>query len=228
MTTENADTQQPLAEPVMQDEPAVAAPAPAADSPADAEMSGLGEVSAEDEPMAESALSAQDSDQTREEEGEASFSDKESLSQVDAAPLSVAEAEESAATDDVLTPAEEAPELPPPSPIQLVLWNEKVPASAGCWVFWREAGCECRGKIEKGLLTATCKGQGGSEKSQPVEILLRRRFVSQGEAIAVMGGMLSFDPHEAERFGFEIHGRAMLPLWPVSRPLDEEQPAVSG
>ena len=31
-----------------------------------------------------------------------------------------------------------------------------------------------------------------------------------------------------QRFGFEIHGRAMLPLWPVSRPLDEEQPAVSG
>lgn len=123
------------------------------------------------------------------------------------------------------------PEPPPPLPIQLILWNEIVPASAGCWVFWREAGFECRGKVEKGLFAATCRGLGGSVKSAPVEILLRRRFVSQGEAIAVLGSMLSFDPQQAESLGFEITGRAMLqflPSAPVSGALDEEQPAVGG
>ena len=129
---------------------------------------------------------------------------------------------------------EPLPEPPPPKPIQLVLWNDKVPASAGCWVFWREAGFECRGKIEKGLFTATCKGLGGSTASVPTDILLRRRFISQGEAIAVMAAMLSFDPQQAESFGFEITGRAMLPFLPVSPvspvsgALDEEQAAVSG
>lgn len=133
------------------------------------------------------------------------------------------------------TPAEEFPvegvPAPPPRPIQRVLWNEKVPASAGCWIFWREAGFECRGKIERGLFTATCKGLGGSTASVPLELLLRRRFVSQGEALAVIDSMLSFDPRQAESLGFEITGRALLPFLPASPgsgALDEEQPAVSG
>lgn len=126
-----------------------------------------------------------------------------------------------AAADDQQAVVELLPELPPPHPIQLVLWNEKVPASAGCWVFWREAGFECRGKIEKGLFTATCKGYGGSTQSVPLELLLQRRFVSQGEAIAVMDAMLAFDPREAESLGFDITGQAMLSFLPASDTLNE-------
>lgn len=111
--------------------------------------------------------------------------------------------------EEVVEP-EEPVEPPPPLPVQLLYWNEKLPAADGCWIFWREAGFECRGKIVKGTLTATCRGYGDSLQSQPIELLLRRRFVSQGEAIAVMNGMLSFDPRSAESLGFDITARVML------------------
>ena len=130
-------------------------------------------------------------------------------------------------TDGEASVAEEVPEPPPPKPVQLIFWNERAPTSAGCWVSWREAGFECRGKIEKGLFTATCKGYGGSAKSQPVELLLWRRFVSQGEAIAVMDRTLSFDPLEAENLGFEVHSRVMIPFLQASGTFDEEHAAVS-
>lgn len=158
-----------------------------------------------------------------------------------------AHADDFSPVDDEEVNAEVLPETPPPKRIQLVLWNEKFPASAGCWVFWREAGFECRGKLEKGIFTATCKGYGDAQQSQPVEISLRRCFVSQGEGIAVMGAMLAFDPQQAETMGIDIVGRTMLPVWsaapvssaempdasadpetaPVSATLDEEQSAVA-
>ncbi len=132
-------------------------------------------------------------------------------------------------TADQLVLAEQAgealaqlPEPVPPKPVQLMPWNEKAPASAGCWVFWREAGFECRGKMEKGLFTATCRGYGGSAQTLPMEILLRRQFVSQGEAIAVMDSTSSFDPQQAASLGFEITSLAMLAFLPGSAALDEE------
>jgi len=140
------------------------------------------------------------------------------------------EAVPDAAQDATTTALVALHEPPPPPLIQLMLWNEKVPASAGCSVFWREAGFECRGKMEKGLLTATCTGAGGSTQSTPVELLIRLRFISQGEALAVMGSMRSFDPQQAQSLGFEITGLAMLPFLPAptsSVTLDEEHPAVS-
>ncbi len=155
--------------------------------------------------------------------GEASMQDAEAEQ-----AESDADADALIVTDGDPVPEEVLPEPPPPLPIQLILWNEKVPASAGCWVFWRAAGFECRGKIEKGLFTATCKGHGSSTTSAPIDLLIRRRFVSQGEAIAVVGAMLSFDPQQADSLGFEITGRAMLPFLPASGAFDEEQPAVSG
>ncbi len=119
-------------------------------------------------------------------------------------------AEPAPGVEDQDAPAPE-PELPAePLPVQLLHWNEKLPAADGCWIFWREAGFECRGKMVRGLLTATCRGYGDSLQSQPVELLLRRRFVSQGEAIAVMERQLSFDPRDAGSLGFDIVGRTML------------------
>ncbi len=241
MTTNDTDIQPPVAEPVTQTETAAVMPAPVSESEAKGESSGPEAVSAVVDTVAALEPPAGEGEQhTAGAEDDTTLSDDvplgeavgemvvQSDAETDHETEAGAEAEQMPASDELLVPAEATAEPPPPRPIQLVLWNEKVPASAGCWVFWRNAGFECRGKIEKGLFTATCKGYGGSEKSQPIEILLRRRFISQGEALAVMDGMLSFDPHEAEQLGFEIHGRAMLPFLPVSSPLDEEQPAVAG
>ena len=232
MTTEDADIQQPAAEPVIQDAPDAAASEPAADTPADGDVAIAVALTAEGEPVVEpagegeSSLAGDEPVLSLDTEAEAG-ADVEAVGEVDSEPGLDLDAEPVMVSDEADLPVEEVPEPPPPRPIQLVLWNEKLPASAGCWVFWREAGFECRGKIEKGLFTATCKGYGGSERSQPIEILLRRRFVSQGEAIAVMDRLLSFDPLEAESLGFEICGRAIIPFLPASGALDEEQAAVS-
>lgn len=44
-------------------------------------------------------------------------------------------------------------------------------------------------------------------RSQAQEILLRRRFVSQGEAVAFMEACLAFDPNNAAELGFDEVGR---------------------
>ena len=212
MTTNDANTAQSAAEPVMQDESAVLASAAMPELPANAEAA---------------APPAPDLAQTP-----ALLGDADADSNADAAAVLEAGADldpdlaQVTMTDGEASVAEEVPEPPPPKPVQLIFWNERAPASAGCWVSWREAGFECRGKIEKGLFTATCKGYGGSTKSQPVELLLWRRFVSQGEAIAVMDRTLSFDPLEAENLGFEVHSRVMIPFVQTSGALDEEHTAV--
>lgn len=212
MTTKDANTAQSAAEPVMQDESAVLASAAMPELPANAEAT---------------APPAPDLAQTP-----ALLGDADADSNADAAAVLEAGADldpdlaQVTMTDGEASVAEEVAEPPPPKPIQLIFWNERAPASAGCWVSWREAGFECRGKIEKGLFTATCKGYGGSTKSQPVELLLWRRFVSQGEAIAVMDRTLSFDPLEAENLGFEVHSRVMIPFLQTSGALDEEHTAV--
>ncbi|MEK0427999.1 MAG: hypothetical protein RL001_526 [Pseudomonadota bacterium] len=212
MTTKDANIAQSAAEPVMQDESAVLASAAMPELPANAEAT---------------APPAPDLAQTP-----ALLGDADADSNADAAAVLEAGADldpdlaQVTMTDGEASVAEEVAEPPPPKPIQLIFWNERAPASAGCWVSWREAGFECRGKIEKGLFTATCKGYGGSAKSQPVELLLWRRFVSQGEAIAVMDRTLSFDPLEAENLGFEVHSRVMIPFLQTSGALDEEHTAV--
>jgi hypothetical protein len=212
MTTKDANIAQSAAEPVMQDESAVLASAAMPELPANAEAT---------------APPAPDLAQTP-----ALLGDADADSNADAAAVLEAGADldpdlaQVTMTDGEASVAEEVAEPPPPKPIQLIFWNERAPASAGCWVSWREAGFECRGKIEKGLFTATCKGYGGSTKSQPVELLLWRRFVSQGEAIAVMDRTLSFDPLEAENLGFEVHSRVMIPFLQTSGALDEEHTAV--
>jgi hypothetical protein len=212
MTTKDANIAQSAAEPVMQDESAVLASAAMPELPANAEAA---------------APPAPDLAQTP-----ALLGDADADSNADAAAVLEAGADldpdlaQVTMTDGEASVAEEVAEPPPPKPIQLIFWNERAPASAGCWVSWREAGFECRGKIEKGLFTATCKGYGGSAKSQPVELLLWRRFVSQGEAIAVMDRTLSFDPLEAENLGFEVHSRVMIPFLQTSGALDEEHTAV--
>ena len=225
MTTEDANSEQPATETAIRDESAVAMSAPLTDTVAEGEVVVPQALTTEGEQAASLAASGGEDEQTLTQEDLPSLPGDEPLSYGEADTEARADSDFDAA-DDVA--AQEIPEPPPPRPIQLVLWNEKVPASAGCWVFWREAGFECRGKIEKGLFTATCKGYGGSARSQPVEFLLRRRFVSQGEAIAVMNRTLAFDPHAAESLGFEIHGRAMIPFLPSSGALDEEQAAGSG
>jgi len=226
MTTEDADIPQPATEPVIQDAPAAPVSAPATDTPTDGDAAIAVALTAEGEPVVEPAGEGASSS-AGDEPVLWLGTEAEAGAEADSKPGLDLDAEPVMVSDEADLPVEEVPEPPPPRPIQLVLWNEKVPASAGCWVFWREAGFECRGKIERGLFTATCKGYGGSAKSQPIELLLRRRFVSQGEAIAVMDRMLSFDPHDAESLGFEICGRAMIPFLPASGALDEEQPAVS-
>ena len=232
MTTEDADIPQPATEPVIQDAPAAPVSAPATDTPTDGDAAIAVALTADGEPVVEPAgegepsLAGDEPMLSLDTETDAD-AEVEALGEADSESGLDLDAEQVVASDEEELSAEEVPEPPPPRPIQLVLWNEKVPASAGCWVFWREAGFECRGKIERGLFTATCKGYGGSAKSQPIELLLRRRFVSQGEAIAVMDRMLSFDPHDAESLGFEICGRAMIPFLPASGALDEEQAAVS-
>jgi hypothetical protein len=212
MTTKDANTAQSAAEPVMQDESAVLASAAMPELPANAEAA---------------APPAPDLAQTPALLGDA---DADSNADADAVLEAGADLDPDLAqvtmTDGEASVAEEVAEPPPPKPIQLIFWNERAPASAGCWVSWREAGFECRGKIEKGLFTATCKGYGGSAKSQPIELLLWRRFVSQGEAIAVMDRTLSFDPLEAENLGFEVHSRVMIPFLQTSGALDEEHTAV--
>jgi len=212
MTTKDANIAQSAAEPVMQDESAVLASAAMPELPANAEAT---------------APPAPDLAQTPALLGDA---DADSNADADAVLEAGADLDPDLAqvtmTDGEASVAEEVAEPPPPKPIQLIFWNERAPASAGCWVSWREAGFECRGKIEKGLFTATCKGYGGSTKSQPVELLLWRRFVSQGEAIAVMDRTLSFDPLEAENLGFEVHSRVMIPFLQTSGALDEEHTAV--
>ena len=212
MTTKDANIAQSAAEPVMQDESAVLASAAMPELPANAEAT---------------APPAPDLAQTP-----ALLGDADADSNADAAAVLEAGADldpdlaQVTMTDGEASVAEEVPEPPLPKLVQLIFWNERAPASAGCWVSWREAGFECRGKIEKGLFTATCKGYGGSAKSQPVELLLWRRFVSQGEAIAVMDRTLSFDPLEAENLGFEVHSRVMIPFVQTSGALDEEHTAV--
>lgn len=212
MTTKDANIAQSAAEPVMQDESVVLASAAMPELPANAEAT---------------APPAPDLAQTPALLGDA---DADSNADADAVLEAGADLDPDLAqvtmTDGEASVAEEVAEPPPPKPIQLIFWNERAPASAGCWVSWREAGFECRGKIEKGLFTATCKGYGGSAKSQPVELLLWRRFVSQGEAIAVMDRTLSFDPLEAENLGFEVHSRVMIPFLQTSGALDEEHTAV--
>lgn len=211
MTTKEANISQSAAEPVMQDESAVLASTAVSESPANTEATS---------PPAPGPAQAP-----------ALLVDAEAEAEAEAAPEAGADLDPDLAqitmTDGEEPVAEEAQEPPPPKPIQLFFWNERAPASAGCWVSWREAGFECRGKIEKGLFTATCKGYGGSAKSQPVELLLWRRFVSQGEAIAVMDRTLSFDPLEAENLGFEVHSRVMIPFLQASGTFDEEHAAVS-
>lgn len=212
MTTKDANTAQSAAEPVMQDESAVLASAAMPELPANAEAA---------------APPAPDLAQTPELLGDADAdSNADADAVLEAGPDADPDLAQVTMTDGEASVAEEVPEPPPPKPVQLIFWNERAPASAGCWVSWREAGFECRGKIEKGLFTATCKGYGGSAKSQPVELLLWRRFVSQGEAIAVMDRTLSFDPLEAENLGFEVHSRVMIPFLQTSGALDEEHTAV--
>jgi hypothetical protein len=212
MTTKDANTAQSAAEPVMQDESAVLASAAMPELPANAEAAA---PPAPDLAQTPALLGDADADSNADADAvlEAGHDADPDLAQV-------------TMTDGEASVAEEVPEPPPPKPVQLIFWNERAPTSAGCWVSWREAGFECRGKIEKGLFTATCKGYGGSAKSQPVELLLWRRFVSQGEAIAVMDRTLSFDPLEAENLGFEVHSRVMIPFLQTSGALDEEHTAV--
>ena len=213
MTTKDANTAQSAAEPVMQDESAVLASAAMPELPANAEAAA---PPAPDLAQTPALLGDADADSNADADAvlEAGHDADPDLAQV-------------TMTDGEASVAEEVPEPPPPKPVQLIFWNERAPASAGCWVSWREAGFECRGKIEKGLFTATCKGYGGSAKSQPIELLLWRRFVSQGEAIAVMDRTLSFDPLEAENLGFEVHSRVMIPFLQASGTFDEEHAAVS-
>jgi hypothetical protein len=212
MTTKDANTAQSAAEPVMQDESAVLASAAMPELPANAEAAA---PPAPDLAQTPALLGDADADSNADADAvlEAGHDADPDLAQV-------------TMTDGEASVAEEVPEPPPPKPVQLIFWNERAPASAGCWVSWREAGFECRGKIEKGLFTATCKGYGGSAKSQPIELLLWRRFVSQGEAIAVMDRTLSFDPLEAENLGLEVHSRVMIPFVQTSGALDEEHTAV--
>ena len=212
MTTKDANTAQSAAEPVMQDESAVLASAAMPELPANAEAAA---PPAPDLAQTPALLGDADAD---------SNADADAV--LEAGPDADPDLAQVTMTDGEASVAEEVAEPPPPKPIQLIFWNERAPASAGCWVSWREAGFECRGKIEKGLFTATCKGYGGSTKSQPVELLLWRRFVSQGEAIAVMDRTLSFDPLEAENLGFEVHSRVMIPFLQTSGALDEEHTAV--
>ncbi len=212
MTTKDANTAQSAAEPVMQDESAVLASAAMPELPANAEAAA---PPAPDLAQTPALLGDADAD---------SNADADAV--LEAGPDADPDLAQVTMTDGEASVAEEVPEPPPPKPVQLIFWNERAPASAGCWVSWREAGFECRGKIEKGLFTATCKGYGGSAKSQPVELLLWRRFVSQGEAIAVMDRTLSFDPLEAENLGFEVHSRVMIPFLQTSGALDEEHTAV--
>jgi hypothetical protein len=212
MTTKDANTAQSAAEPVMQDESAVLASAAMPELPANAEAAA---PPAPDLAQTPALLGDADAD---------SNADADAV--LEAGPDADPDLAQVTMTDGEASVAEEVPEPPPPKPVQLIFWNERAPASAGCWVSWREAGFECRGKIEKGLFTATCKGYGGSAKSQPVELLLWRRFVSQGEAIAVMDRTLSFDPLEAENLGFEVHSRVMIPFVQTSGALDEEHTAV--
>jgi hypothetical protein len=212
MTTKDANTAQSAAEPVMQDESAVLASAAMPELPANAEAAA---PPAPDLAQTPALLGDADAD---------SNADADAV--LEAGPDADPDLAQVTMTDGEASVAEEVPEPPPPKPVQLIFWNERAPASAGCWVSWREAGFECRGKIEKGLFTATCRGYGGSAKSQPVELLLWRRFVSQGEAIAVMDRTLSFDPLEAENLGFEVHSRVMIPFLQTSGALDEEHTAV--
>ena len=217
MTTQEANIAQSAAVPVMQDESVVLASAALSELPATAEATALPLPGAAQAP----ALSGDaDVDSNADADADADAV-REPGAEVDP------DLTQATMTDGEESVAEEVPEPPPPKPIQLIFWNDRAPASAGCWVSWREAGFECRGKIEKGLFTATCKGYAGSAKPQPVELLLRRRFVSQGEAIAVMDRMLSFDPLEAEILGFEIHSRAIIPFLPTSVALNEEQAGVN-
>jgi len=223
MTTKDANTAQSAAEPVMQDESAVLASAAMPELPANAEAAA---PPAPDLAQTPALLGDADADSNADADADA-----DSNADADAVLEAGTDADPDLAqvtmTDGEASVAEEVPEPPPPKPVQLIFWNERAPASAGCWVSWREAGFECRGKIEKGLFTATCKGYGGSAKSQPVELLLWRRFVSQGEAIAVMDRTLSFDPLEAENLGFEVHSRVMIPFLQASGTFDEEHAAVS-
>ncbi len=212
MTTKDANTAQSAAEPVMQDESAVLASAAMPELPANAEAAA---PPAPDLAQTPALLGDADAD---------SNADADAV--LEAGPDADPDLAQVTMTDGEASVAEEVPEPPLPKLVQLIFWNERAPASAGCWVSWREAGFECRGKIEKGLFTATCKGYGGSAKSQPVELLLWRRFVSQGEAIAVMDRTLSFDPLEAENLGFEVHSRVMIPFLQTSGALDEEHTAV--
>ena len=212
MTTKDANIAQSAAEPVMQDESAVLASAAMPELPANVEAAAPPASYLAQTPA---LLGDADAD---------SNADADAV--LEAGPDADPDLAQVTMTDGEASVAEEVPEPPPPKPVQLIFWNERAPASAGCWVSWREAGFECRGKIEKGLFTATCKGYGGSAKSQPVELLLWRRFVSQGEAIAVMDRTLSFDPLEAENLGFEVHSRVMIPFLQTSGALDEEHTAV--
>ena len=228
MTTKDANIAQSAAEPVMQDESAVLASALMSELPANAEATAL---TASDLAQTSALLGDADADSNADLNADADAdvdADVDADAVLDAGTDADPDLALGTMTDGEESFAEEVPEPPPPKPIQLLFWNEKAPASAGCWVSWREAGFECRGKIEKGLFTATCKGYGGSAKSQPVELLLWRRFVSQGEAIAVMDRTLSFDPLEAENLGFEVHSRVMIPFLQTSGALDEEQTAVGG
>ena len=223
MTTQEANIAQSAAEPVMQDESVVLASAAMSELPATSEAAAP--------PLAGSAQAPAPSGD--DDVGSNADADADTDADTDADAVREAGDEVDAdltqltMIDEEAPVAEEVPEPPPPQPIQLIFWNERAPASAGCWVSWRAAGFECRGKIEKGLFTATCKGYAGSAKPQPVELLLWRRFVSQGEAIAVMDRMLSFDPLEAENLGFEIHSRAIIPFLTTSVAVDEEPAAVS-
>ena len=123
---------------------------------------------------------------------------------------------------------------PVPQPVHVIALNEKYPAAAGHRAFWREAGYECRAVIQNANVTVSCKRMDDTEpateasqpasesqavessqppqptqspRSQAQEILLRRRFVSQGEAVAFMESCLAFDPNNAAELGFDEVGR---------------------
>ena len=135
--------------------------------------------------------------------------------------------------ESVLMPVQ----APVPQPVHVIALNEKYPAAAGHRAFWREAGYECRAVIQNANVTVSCKRMddtqaSASQESQPAsdsqavqespqppqqppqsprsqaqEILLRRRFVSQGEAVAFMEACLAFDPNNAAELGFDEVGR---------------------
>lgn len=141
--------------------------------------------------------------------GETALTDTEADPDTD--PLSAQADDLLAAEMEALTDVEPV-EPPTPRPVRLVALNERLPASAGYRVYWREAGFECRGVIERGRVSVTCKGPGDSKQSQTVEILLKKQCVSQGEAVAFMASCLSFDPTNAASHGFDIVGKTVLPF----------------